>query len=150
MMFLNPTFWYILIAACAASYVAGCTEEKMRGAEFVGAVKALGEQQEERAAAYGRLTKLAKEKHDAKFTNDLSMFSAELNRMRDESASRSLLSSVSGGTKLPQQLCYDSAKLDRAVESLRAGVRSIIERGGTAEIRLLCAQEWLKEVGSAH
>ena len=136
---------YALLAGLTAGYVKGCTDERVRGAKFEGAVAAVGRAQEDRARETGERNLARKKVSDdarARLRNDYDKLAV---RLRDARAGRSVLPPAAPDAKRPAVAAFDRAELDRALRELDAEVRGIVEEGDRARIDLDTVKKWVHD-----
>ncbi len=136
---------YALLIGLVLGYVKGCTDEKVRGAKFEGAVAAVGAEQEKRARATGLINRQRQGEANAensKLRNDYRLL---VGRLRNERARSSLLPPAAPGTKRPQIASFDRAELDRALRDYETEVTGLLEEGDAARIDLDTVKKWARD-----
>lgn len=86
----------------------------------------------------------ANEQHDS----DIASLNAELKRMRDSSAS--LLPAIAKATRYTNEIAFQRAELDRAIEEFREQIRGIAAKGAECEIEIKTLQNWWYNVRSLY
>jgi hypothetical protein len=127
---------YALAVGLTLGYLKGCTDERVRGAEFKAAVTALGQEQERRAAEVGARNKAFKEKVDAEHVKLRADYTLLAGRLRDARARSSLVPAAGPDARRPETIPFDRTELDRALRAYEAEVTGLLEEGDKARIDL--------------
>lgn len=86
----------------------------------------------------------ANEQHDS----DIASLNAELKRMRDSSAS--ILPAITKATRDINEIRFQRAELDRAIQQFRAEIQGIAAKGAECEIEIKTLQNWWYNVRSLY
>lgn len=136
---------YALLLGLVLGYTKGCTDEKVRGARFEGAVAAIGKQQEKWAHDVGARNKQRKGEADAeniKLRTDYNLLSVKLRKQR---AGSNLLPAPSGAADSDKRITFERPDLERALSDFEAEVTGLVEEGDRARIDLDTVKKWARD-----
>lgn|SRR3990167_1111192 len=144
-LLLSPWFWLALAVAAAGFAGKGWIDEKANFDSFKGGVEALGKQAQERVRLRTVADKSFKEKADAQNKLLRSNLTIALNSLRIKYTGSGGLSAPAPSPASPDRICFDPAKLDRALRNLGQGLLGIVETGSQAIIDLDSVKQWVKD-----
>lgn len=114
---------------------------------FKAQVTAQGELAKKEAERVNLANQKAKEQADAK-SKKLLADNADLGkRLRDARASSGYVPPAPAGSRSPDRACFSRTDIERAIQSLDAGIQGLISQGDAAQLRLSTAAEWAASVG---
>ena len=137
---------------CLASFFYGCHEEAKNTKAvqaafdtFVGGVKTAGEKAEADKIAKEKADLALKEKTDAIAKRTITELRDRANRMLIARARSSYLPEASTTAGSPEDITFDRAELERALQRSDARVQELIVEGDEAKAKLAAAVKWAAE-----
>ena len=132
----------LVLASMGFGWMKGAHHEALKAAKFEAATEALSEAAKQHAEQVAEADKLRKEKADAENKRTITSLRADVKRLRDERTRGGGLSAPATSAESPDRICFDPAKLSRALRKLDEGVLGIVEGCSEAVINLDTAKEW--------
>lgn len=109
---------------------------------FVSTVKAEGEAADKLAKATAAANKKAKESSDHEYEANITALVADNQRLRNARASRGYLPAAASGSRSPETVTFDRAKLQQTLRHLDDGVSGLIDSCDKDAIALKVARVW--------
>ena len=144
---------YIIAGLLLALLIAGITisYDKTRMsimAEQLDNVKLLAEEAERKTKLIEKRTEQERIEANEQYNSDIASLNAELKRMRDSRAS--LLPAIAKATRDINEIRFQRAELDRAIQQFRAEIQGIAAKGAECEIEIKTLQNWWYNVRSLY
>ena len=144
------SYWQImaigLLVAAVGGYIYHCESSKIKSAEFLGGVQALGKQAEQDASDTIKDHIARKDKADAENKVVRAALATRTRELRDARARGSYVPAAAPGAKRPDLATYNRAELDGAIRRLDEGVQELIGEGDAARIDLDTAKQWIQDL----
>jgi len=114
--------------------------------DYQNAVRVVGEAQEERTKVRIESDKRRKLEADNAHKTESARLAGVIAGLRKSHSGSGGLSAPAITAASTDRICFDPAKLDRALRTLDQGVLGIVESGSQAIVDLDVAKAWIKEV----
>jgi len=132
----------VLLGAAAAIQTKRVENIKAEYAAFVSNVKLLGEQAEKKAREEEAQNRKRKEASDRENAINRSRIADLSRQLREQRSRTGILPGASPGSASPQTACFSRPELERALQSLDAGVSTLLAEGDAAIVDLNSVKSW--------
>ena len=111
-------------------------------------IKILKDEAERKNKLIAKRTEQERIEANEQYQNDITTLNAELKRMHDSRAS--LLPAITKASRYINEITFQRAELDRAIEEFREQIRGIAAKGAECEIEIKTLQTWWYNVESLY
>lgn len=144
---------YIIAGLLVALLIAGTTigYDKTRMSimtEQLDNVKLAADEAERKTKLITRRAEQERNEANEQYKSDITTLNIELKRMRDSNAS--LLPSITRATRDINEIRFQRAELDRAIQEFRAEIQGIAAKGAECEIEIKTLQNWWYNLQSVY